>query len=365
MKHIVFTVTNDLSYDQRMDRICSALSEAGYQCTLIGRQRAHSIELADKPYKQVRLQCSFEQGKLFYIEYNLRLRRYLRRNRFDLYCAIDLDSALPVYFAARREGKAFVYDAHEYFSELEEIVTRPFIHFAWQRVEQFIMKRFDVAYTISEGYARLFHERYHRTFSVIRNVPLLEDEEPPLEGKSNERPYLIYQGALNIGRGLEASILAMKALEGIDLKIFGDGPMKTTLEELIQREGLGDRVSLEGAVPPDQLRVHTRSAFAGLTIFSHKGLHHQYSLANRFFDYFHAGIPQLAIDHPEYRAFNANYPVAVLIDKAESQSIVKAVRTLQSDSILYRQIASSCLEARKAHNWQIESKKLIECYAEL
>ena len=35
-KRIVFTVTNDLTYDQRMHRICTTLQDAGYQVTLVG-----------------------------------------------------------------------------------------------------------------------------------------------------------------------------------------------------------------------------------------------------------------------------------------------------------------------------------------
>ncbi len=39
MKKIVFTVTNDLTYDQRMHRICSSLARAGYTVQLIGREK--------------------------------------------------------------------------------------------------------------------------------------------------------------------------------------------------------------------------------------------------------------------------------------------------------------------------------------
>jgi hypothetical protein len=34
---IIFTVTNDLNFDQRMQRICSTLSNAGYEVELVGR----------------------------------------------------------------------------------------------------------------------------------------------------------------------------------------------------------------------------------------------------------------------------------------------------------------------------------------
>ena len=48
MNRIYFTVTNDLSYDQRMNRICSSLANAGYAVILVGRKLPGSIPLVKK-----------------------------------------------------------------------------------------------------------------------------------------------------------------------------------------------------------------------------------------------------------------------------------------------------------------------------
>ncbi|MGE5108750.1 MAG: hypothetical protein ACM3H8_14495, partial [Sphingobacteriales bacterium] len=67
MKKIVFTVTNDLNYDQRMIRICTSLANVGYEVLLVGRNRKQSSPLDPKPYYQKRLSCWFQKGKGFYI----------------------------------------------------------------------------------------------------------------------------------------------------------------------------------------------------------------------------------------------------------------------------------------------------------
>lgn len=360
MKHIVFTVTNDLVYDQRMQRICTALSGSGFECTLIGRERSTSSPLAPYPFKQVRLRCWFDKGKLFYLEYNIRLFFALLTMRAYAFCAIDLDTALPVYCVAKIQRKPFVFDSHEYFSELEEVVTRPFVHKVWQWVEGFVMKRFDAAYTISDGYAQLFRERYGATFQVIRNVPFRRALTPV-----SPEPYVIYQGALNVGRGLEESIRAMKEIDGLRFKIFGEGPLRKQLEDLILSEQLQGKVELCGAVSPEVLRDHTCKAFAGLTLFSSRGLHHQHSLANRFFDYLHAGIPQIAVDHAEYRNFNEEYDIALLIDGDRASNIQRALLKLQADPELYARLKRNCGRAAEENNWQKESKALIQLYQSL
>ncbi|MEI2756589.1 MAG: hypothetical protein V9F46_09025 [Chitinophagaceae bacterium] len=77
MKRIVFTVTNDLTYDQRMKRICTTLAAAGYDVTLVGRRLPSSLTLTKEKYKQKRIRCSFHMGKWFYAEYNIRLFFFL------------------------------------------------------------------------------------------------------------------------------------------------------------------------------------------------------------------------------------------------------------------------------------------------
>jgi uncharacterized protein (DUF302 family) len=78
VKKIYFTVINDLSYDQRMQRICSSLASAGYDVTLVGRKLKSSKELKNQLFKQMRLKCFINKGKFFYLEYNIRLFLYSR-----------------------------------------------------------------------------------------------------------------------------------------------------------------------------------------------------------------------------------------------------------------------------------------------
>ncbi len=128
---IVCTVTNDLNYDQRMIRICTSLSRAGYDVTLVGFKRKNSKPLVQQPFKQVRLPIIAEQGKLMYAHYWFNLFFFLLFRKADVLCAIDLDTILPVYYASVLGGKKRVYDAHEIFTELKEVISRPSVHQMW------------------------------------------------------------------------------------------------------------------------------------------------------------------------------------------------------------------------------------------
>src|SRR5690349_15933931 len=101
MPRIIFTVINDLTYDQRMHRICNSLANDGYDVLLVGRKLKSSIPIRQEKYLQKRLGFVFTRGKLFYIEYNIRLFFFLLLKKFDIVCGIDLDTILPCYFISK------------------------------------------------------------------------------------------------------------------------------------------------------------------------------------------------------------------------------------------------------------------------
>lgn len=83
-----------------MIRICSSLQAAGYEVMLVGRKRRQSLPLVERPFLQHRINCHFEAGKLFYLEFNLRLLKYLWQHPASIINSVDLDTLLPGYWSA-------------------------------------------------------------------------------------------------------------------------------------------------------------------------------------------------------------------------------------------------------------------------
>ncbi|MBL0273104.1 MAG: glycosyltransferase family 4 protein [Chitinophagaceae bacterium] len=343
-----------------MIRICSSLASAGYKVTLTGRKLPESKPLTNQPFQQKRIFCFFKKGKAFYLEYNVRLFFFLLFKKSDLICAIDLDTILPVYFVSKIKGTKRVYDAHELFCEMKEVVTRPRIYRIWKRVEKYTVPKFTNGYTVSHPIAEEFKKMYGVDYPVISNVPVLRALDIPLK----KEKYILYQGAVNEGRCFESLIPAMKEIDA-RLVIAGDGNFMSQARELVKKYNLEDKVSFPGKFSPDELFEYTRNAWIGITLFENKGLSNYFSLANRFFDYINAGIPQLCSDFPVYREINKNTRIAVLISEITVQNIIQNINSLLENEPLYLELQQNCLEARKQFNWQNEEKKLLSFYNDL
>lgn len=360
-KKIVFAVTNDLTYDQRMIRICGSLTRAGYDVLLIGRRLKSSTPLEEKIFRQKRMNCVFSTGKLFYLEYTIRLFFFLLFHYADIYGAADTDTLMPNTLVAIIKSRKVVYDAHEYFTEVPEVTNRKFTKSIWRAIETLFIPHTSLRYTVSKSLADIFTLEYKKEFHVIRNVPVKSETTP---GAKSDQPFtILYQGDLNEGRGLEEAILSMRELDA-ELHIAGDGPLRPDLERLIKQFNLQHKVSMLGYVKPDLLREITANASVGLNVLENKGKSYYYSLSNKFFNYIHAGIPQICADFPEYQLINSDFPVALLIPLS-AEGIFGAVKTLMNDAALYDRLKNNCPILADIYNWETEEKELIRLYNEL
>lgn len=357
---IYFTVTNDLSYDQRMIRICTSLANAGYTVILVGRKVKNSIPLIEQPFQQKRLNCFFKKGEFFYAEYNIRLFLYLLFKKIDCICAIDLDTILPCLFISKIKNIKRVYDAHELFCEMKEIVTRPSIYKVWKRIEKFSVPKFKKGYTVNHIIADEFKKLYGVNYEVIRSIAVKKEISIP----EKKEKYILYQGAVNEGRSFETLIPAMKEVKA-PLIICGDGNFFEHAKQLVNENNLQDKIFFKGKFQPNKLQNYTLYAWIGITLFENKGLSNYYSLANRFFDYMHAGIPQLCVDFPVYHEINSEYNIAVLIEDLSPDNIATQLNILLENDELYYQLQKNCFRATEVFNWQNEEKKLISFYKNL
>jgi glycosyltransferase involved in cell wall biosynthesis len=366
LKRIIFTVTNDLSYDQRMQRICTSLSNAGYDIILTGRKMNDSVALKEEVFKQKRLFCFFRNGFLFYAEYNIRLFFYLLFITTDAICAIDLDTILPCYFISVLRSKKRVYDAHELFTEMKEIIRRPSVKKTWLRIEKFSVPKFKTGYTVSYSIAQEFNKRYNVLYGVIRNMPMGMEIKTTVASMpkgeiSQSKKIILYQGAVNEARGLENLVDAMQYVDAI-LHIYGDGNIYEKIEKLIFEKKLQHKILLKGKVIPAALQTITQQAYAGINLVEPRGLNQLYSLANKFFDYIQAGIPQLTMNFPEYKKINDEFEVAVLVKTVEPSEVTDSLNLLLNNTVLYDKLRHNCIAAKETFTWQQEEEQLVSFY---
>ncbi|HKK78286.1 MAG TPA: glycosyltransferase family 4 protein, partial [Phaeodactylibacter sp.] len=217
--------------------------------------------------------------------------------------------------------------------------------------------RLQYAYTVGEMLAARFTQRYGTPFAVVRNLPYRRADTQPLP--KAQPPVILYQGALNEGRGLEAAIDAMQYIEGAQLWLAGEGDLSEALRQKARSLGLDKKVRFLGYLPPQELRELTPKAYIGLNLLENKGLSYYYSLANKAFDYLQAGVPAIHMDFPEYAQLHKQHPAFLLLEELSAEALADQLRRLLEDQVLYDQLRYACQAAADELNWEREEEKLL------
>lgn len=294
-----------------------------FAVTLVGRKLKHSLPV-ERPYHTKRMKLLFTEGPLFYAEYNFRLFLLILFTKSDILLSNDLDSLTANYLAARFKRIPLIYDSHEYFTQVPELIDRPRVQKIWEWLEARMLPKIKHAYTVCDSIAEVYKQKYGTDFKVVRNLP--QAQQSAVIKTENDVKIILYQGALNIGRGLEQIILAMRFIDGAKLIIAGDGDIKTDLEELVQQEKLERKVEFTGRLPLEKLNNLTVQADLGLSIEEDLGLNYRYTLPNKLFDYIQAQVPVLVTNLPEMAKIVNTYKVGEITDSLDPRFLSEKIK---------------------------------------
>ena len=372
-KKIILSVTNDLSSEQRVHKVCLFLERIGFDVTLVGRRKRKSLPLEKRSYKTKRMFLLFEKGPLFYAEYNLRLFLYLLFHRADILVANDLDTLLANYAASRLKGSKLVHDSHEYYTGVPELEGRPFVKKVWKALERKIFPKLRSVYTVNDSIAKLYRDEYKMDVKVVRNFPILssvkldktDSKEKNVLGLPGDKKIILYQGSVNVDRGLIEAVEAMNYVGDAILLIVGDGDVLEQVKEKVRKENLSNKIVFKDRVPFEELRKYTRNAAIGISLDKDSNLNYRYSLPNKIFDFVHAGVPVLASDLVEIKKIYAQYEIGSMIDSHNPKHIAEKMIFMLSDAGKRKQWIDNTALAANQFCWQNEEKVLTEIYSPL
>ncbi len=363
-KSICIVITNDLLTDQRIQKTRKSLLNAGYSVTVFYRLKSDEDGIENEGLKGVKMW--FGNGPLFYLEFNIRASFYLLFNSFDIITSVDIDTIMSCRMVAWIKGSHLVFDAHEYFLNVPELAGKRIKKGIWTLVEKLFVRGLSGAYTVNKSLADIFTERYKTPFTYVRNVSESSSSDISLKSIPVLEPcILIYQGAINEGRGVELYIKAVESIENCVLWIIGMGDLYEEIKTMANQSNAKDRIELKGFVPPESLLELTRKAHIGLNMLDPSSTSYFYSLANRYYDYIRAGIPAINMDFPEYRSANEQFNTGILIAEYSVESLISALNEIIGDPDRYQEMSSNCRSAIAQNNWEKEAEKLITIYNEI
>lgn len=323
----------------------------------------------------------FLKHTFFYNEYNYFSKEVLKRNiKYDYIWAHDLPVLKAALKIRKKTGGKVIYDCHEIYNEtlnqffpenakgLKGILYKSTLNFMRHfgvRAESKMARKADICVTVGK-YVKDFLENQFKinNIKVLYNCPYIQQNDKKVDlrttlGFQKNDKILLYQGVMNQGRALPEMIQAQTHTnKNIKFVLMGDGPTKMILQDLVVELKLDNKVFFIDRVDSSVLLQYTRGADAGIVLQeTEKNQSKNLGIANKFFEYIHAGIPFVATDAPENRLVYNKYKVCKLVNpKHNIIEIAQAIDSLFNDDLIKYKEASK--KATAEYNWEAQAEKI-------
>lgn len=413
-KKVTIYVWNYFTNDARVMRSATALVEVGYKVELIAIRPANKIlpkkEAVQTNFNLTRVESSFNFLKrnihflLFFVAIVAIFLLYLvsihplvglgccvvgyliyKKRKYtrivlifsqmvcqglmkpcDIVHSNDLNTLLQAVIIKKIKKAKLVYDSHEIHT------SRTGYNSPWyEKIEGYLLKYVDLFIHENETRAQYIEKLYGRRPNVLHNYPTekkIKASQIDLHDKlsiPSEVPILLYQGGIQIGRGLEQLIDAMPMIKKGVLVFIGDGKIKQDLKNQVLKKGLSPRVKFIDKVSLNQLHEYTLNAYLGFQMLNNVCYNHYSASSNKFFEYMMAGVPVIACDFPEMQKVMNKWHTGLLVDSHSPEAIANAVNYLIENTKDYQKMKQNSIKARDVYNWTNEKKTLVGYYQQL
>lgn len=286
----------------------------------------------------------------------------IARRRPDVYHCHDIAPLAPSLLLARLRRRPLVYESHEYW--MAKLPGQPVSHRLMIAVERYACRRADAVIAVNDSIAELMVADYgiarpHVVINVPATAPV---PTPSAAGPATEPLRLLYHGIYTDGRGLDRLIEAVARVERpVRLTLRGRGEAEGSLRALVDRLGVGDRVTFVEAVPMVELVPRAAEHEVGLLPFENRFGYHL-ALPNKLFEYMAAGLAILATDLPELTRVIDESGCGRTCD-GSVERLAEAIEAMAADrSLVAEQRRRSHEAAVRRYNWPAQEHTLLEAY---
>ncbi|MEK5304237.1 glycosyltransferase [Bacillus sp. FSL R10-2201] len=298
----------------------------------------------------------------------LRMIRAGFKKKYDIYHSNDLNTLLQGVICAKiLNRKKLIYDSHEVQTSRTGYNSN-----IYGIMEKFFIKFCDVMIMENHTRAKYTEELYGFYPKVIHNYPFVSLPEMSnsidLHGILNiskNEPILLYQGGIQIGRGLDKLVQAVPLFKRGVVVFIGDGRIKPELQQMVKDMELEDRVKFVEKVPVQELSHYTKNAYLGFQLLNNVCFNHYSASSNKLFEYMMSGVPVVACSFPEIQGVVEKENIGVCVDSHDPASIAKGVNNLLDNPEKREEMTRNCFQAREIYNWELEKKVFLQLYKEV
>lgn len=365
----------------------NALSKMGYNVSVIASNYNQTLNrYVDGDSKQS-VSSTQEQNITFVwlktLAYTNTFKRLLSWIHYFFLCQKDLPINKPDFivgssvhlFAAWAGYRLSKKHQCPFILEIRDIWPQTLIDFGiskWHPVVLFFKWLEKHLYTHADHIVTLMPFAYKHIESIIgpsKKITWISNGTtlPPLNRTPDKETFsVVYAGAMGQANCMDLLIPVAEELNkthaNIQFKLYGDGPLKPTLEQQAKEKKLTN-ISFMGTVPKSEMLPTLQNSHINLLLIKPKKVLSYGVSLNKFFDYLAAGQPIITTDMPNNDRVTPN-KAGINADPNSSESLKNAILNIynlsETDRIIMGNNARSLAE--KEYNIDVLAKKFAQIF---
>lgn len=374
-------------WDVRVEKICSALIEAGHTIHLVCRNRHNrpteevwnGVHIHRLPFWKM-LSGRYEHWASFPAFVNPRwcslIYRTFVRERVDIILCRDLPLAPLAVVIGKMLRRPVVIDVAEHYPGLLRdlynqhdfkirnlLIRNPYLASV---VERLTLPAADRLLVVVEESARRL-ERIGvdpERITIVSNTPPAVDRiRVGTTGSARDGGpmRMVYLGKIEHSRGLSIALQALQRMQSagppVTLDVFGGGWQLEFHRREAERLGLNGTVTFHGFRPHEEVLQRLESFDIGV-IPHHATRHWNYTIQNKLFDYMGAGLPVLVSSMPPAARIVSQTGAGLVFQDRDVHSFTEAVKRLSDPAVRERMGAAGRRAVAETYSWEHDAQRL-------
>lgn len=175
---------------------------------------------------------------------------------------------------------------------------------------------------------------------------------------------VLYVGQLYQWKGVDLLVRALRHLPGRKLEIVGGNVAGDLdrLRKLIAVEGLEDRVTLHGYVPPGKVRNYLRRARVGVIPLPQRGYVEAalFTSPLKLFELWQEGVPVVASAVPSIRELAEDGKQALLVEPDNIQALAQGIQRVLEDRALAAAMVAAGADTVMSYSWEKRARQILD-----
>ena len=362
-------------FDNRVLRYAETLAKQGNQVEVITlrieKQSNFDILNGVRIYRVQKSSLDVKKGKIFYL---FRLLKFLiissifftikhLKNRYDIVHIHSVpDFEVFAAWMGKLTGTKIILDIHdivpEFYASKFNASEKSFVFKLLVFVEKVSIAFSNHVIISNHLWEKTIVTRSVRQnkCTVIMNYPDQNIFYKRFRNRKDNKFIIIYPGTINFHQGLDIAIRAfLKIKEKIPLAefhIYGEGPEKIAINNLINELKLKDKVLLKGLLSIDQIAEVMSRADLGL-VPKRNNFFGNEAFSTKILELMALGIP-LIISNTKIDRFYFNETIVKFFESGDEEDLANNIILLYNNPELRNRLTKNALEYIKENNWDIK-----------